>query len=128
MYAQSPIPPTLPDHRNIGRRTHRGGLILGLGIVSLGAWFVGIFAAFLMPCCGTIGLVSLGLAIPAWIMANTDLAAMAAGTMDPSGRDTTQAGKVCAIIAAILQTVSLLIVVLLILAVFGVAAASGGLP
>jgi hypothetical protein len=38
-------------------------------------------------------------------MANKDLKEMAAGTMDPTGRGTTQAGKICGIISVILGIV-----------------------
>jgi hypothetical protein len=52
---------------------------------------------------GILGIIMCGpLAIAAWVMGNGDLKAMDAGTMDPSGRSTTNAGKVCGIIGTIL--------------------------
>jgi hypothetical protein len=38
-------------------------------------------------------------------MANKDLKEMAAGRMDPTGRGTTQAGKICGIISVVLAIV-----------------------
>jgi len=65
-------------------KPHRGTLILVLGIVSI---FV----------CGII------LGPIAWVMGNNDLREMSAGTMDPSGRDMTNAGKICGMIALFLN-------------------------
>ena len=61
-------------------KPHRGTLILVLGILSLVA-------------CGPLG-------IAAWIMGNGDLKEMDAGAMDPSGRSTTNAGRICGIISS----------------------------
>lgn len=66
-------------------KPHRGTLILVLGILSI-------------VCCFICGII-------AWVMANKDLKEMAAGTMDPTGRGTTQAGKICGIISVILAIV-----------------------
>lgn len=63
-------------------KSHRGTLILVLGILSL-------------VCCGPLG-------IAAWLMGNTDLKEMAAGTMDPTGQGMTNAGKICGIIGTVL--------------------------
>jgi len=63
-------------------KPHRGTLILVLGILSL-------------VCCGPLG-------IAAWLMGNTDLKEMAAGTMDPTGQGMTNAGKICGIIGTVL--------------------------
>ena len=76
-------------------KPHRGTLILVLGILSL------VVCAFL--------------GIPAWIMGNNDLAAMNAGQMDPAGRSTTNAGRICGMIGTILLILSVLVVI----AVFG---------
>jgi hypothetical protein len=67
-----------------GRRPgqpHRGGTILTLGLL-------GLF------CCGFLG-------IAAWVMGNEDLQKMNRGIMDPSGRGTTQAGRIIGIIAIV---------------------------
>lgn len=61
---------------------HRGGAILALGILGIVLCFI----------CGII----------AWVMGNNDLGEMAAGTMDPSGRGLTQAGKICGMVGVIL--------------------------
>ena len=81
-------------------KPHRGTLILVLGI---------------------LGLVICGpLAIAAWVMGAGDLKEMDAGTMDPSGRGTTQAGKICGIIGTILLILG--IVIFGIMFTFGLAA------
>ena len=63
---------------------------------------------------GILGLVICGpLGIAAWIMGNGDLKEMDAGTMDPSGRGTTQAGKICGMIATILMAIGLVVGILI---------------
>lgn len=74
-------------------KPHRGTVILVLGILSL-------------VICGPLGIF-------AWIMGQGDLKQMDAGTMDPEGRGTTQAGKICGMIATILMAVGLCVGVLL---------------
>ena len=71
-------------------KPHRGTLILVLGILSL-------------VVCQPIG-------IAAWVMGANDLKEMDAGTMDPSGRGTTQAGKICGMIGCILMIITVVIV------------------
>jgi hypothetical protein len=83
-------------------KAHRGTLVLILGILSL-------------ICCGLLG-------IPAWIMGNADLKEMSAGTMDPSGQGTTNAGKICGIIGTILGALQLLGLALYILVLLGMIA------
>jgi hypothetical protein len=63
---------------------HRGTAILVMGVLSL---FV-----FPLP----FGLI-------AWIWANEDLRKMRDGLMDPEGRGTTQAGKICGMISTLLS-------------------------
>jgi hypothetical protein len=70
-------------------KPHRGTLILILGIASL-------------VCCGLAG-------IAAWIMGNADLKEMDAGTMDPSGRGNTNAGRICGMIGTSLMVIGLVI-------------------
>ena len=87
-------------------KPHRGTLILVLGILGL-------------VVCGPLG-------IAAWIMGNTDLREIDAGTMDPEGRGTTQAGRICGMIACALMALGLVIgVIFFLLAVVGAAAGAG---
>jgi hypothetical protein len=74
---------------------------------------------FLM--CGIFGIV-------AWVMGSGDLKEMDAGTMDPSGRGLTNAGKICGMIATILMIISLVAVILFftVFGLAGVAAAGAG--
>jgi hypothetical protein len=73
-------------------KPHRGTLILVFGILSLAV-------------CAPLG-------IAAWIMGSGDLKEMDAGTMDPSGRGNTQAGKICGIIGTILLIIGVIIMAL----------------
>ena len=70
-------------------KPHRGTLILVLGILGL-------------VICAPLG-------IAAWIMGSGDLKQMDAGTMDPSGRGNTQAGKICGIIGTILMIIGVIV-------------------
>ena len=83
-------------------RQHRGVQILVFGILSL-------------VVCQIFG-------IAAWIMANADLQEMAAGRMDPAGRDMTQAGRICGIVGT-----ALLIIPLVVMIFFGLAMVLGSL-
>ncbi|HTY87814.1 MAG TPA: hypothetical protein VMB80_10145 [Candidatus Acidoferrum sp.] len=81
-------------------KPHRGTLILVLGILGL-------------VVCGPLG-------IAAWIMGSGDLKQMDAGTMDPAGRGTTQAGKICGIVATVLLVLGVIVAAAVFM--FGVAA------
>jgi hypothetical protein len=72
---------------------HRGTMILVFGILGL--------------------VVCMPLGIVAWVMGSGDLKAMDAGTMDPEGRGTTQAGMVLGIIATLLAVLSFVLGILL---------------
>jgi hypothetical protein len=74
-------------------------LILGLGIVGL-------------LCCGPLGIV-------AYIFGKNDLAEMDAGVMDPSGRGTTNVGRILGIVAIVFLVIQLIYIV--------IAVATGGL-
>jgi len=74
-------------------KPHRGTLILIFGILSL-------------VICAPLG-------IAAWVMGSGDMKEMDAGTMDPSGRGTTQAGKICGMIGTILMIIGVVIFILL---------------
>ena len=50
--------------------------------------------------------------IAAWVMGNTDLREMAEGRMDPSGRDITQAGRICGIVGTVLVLIPMVLVIL----------------
>ena len=74
---------------------HRGATILTLGVLSL-------------VVCPLLG-------IAAWSMGNDDLQRMKSGTMDASGRDLTNAGRICGIIATGLCAVQLIVICLFLL-------------
>ena len=77
-----------PESQTTALKPHRGTVVLVLGILGL-------------VCCVICGIV-------AWVMGNTDLAEMDAGTMDDSGRDLTKAGKICGIISVCLLVLGLI--------------------
>ena len=74
-----------------GLRPHRATLILVLGILGL---------VLCMP-----------LGIAAWVMGNSDLAAMNRGEVDPTGRGMTEAGRVVGIVSVVLVAIGVLIAV-----------------
>jgi hypothetical protein len=73
-------------------RPHRGVHILVFGILSL-------------VVCQFFG-------IAAWVMANADLQEMAAGRMDPSGRDITQVGRICGMVGTALLIIPIVVMIL----------------
>jgi hypothetical protein len=86
---------------------HRGGLVLALGILGIVACFI----------CGIV----------AWVMGNGDLKAMDNGTMDPSGRSITNAGRICGIIGTCIACAGLLVYCGIgALAMMGMAAGAAG--
>jgi hypothetical protein len=77
---------------------HRGGLILTLGVIGLGAGLL----------CGPLGVP---FAIAAWVMGQADLPKMDAHILDPRGRRQTNAGRVCGIVGTFLGIVRTLLFV-----------------
>jgi len=88
-YDDEPRPSRRRRRRSAHYEPHRGTTILVLGILSL------VICAFLGPF--------------AWIMGNGDLQKIRAGTMDPEGEGTTQAGRICGMISTILMIAGCLI-------------------
>lgn len=82
-----------------GMAAHRGNLVLGLAIAGI-------------LCCGPLSIV-------AYIFGRQDIAAMDAGRMDPTGRSTTNVGRVLGLIGIILLGVQLVFLL--------ISLASGGL-
>jgi hypothetical protein len=96
-------------------KPHRGAVVLTLGIVGL---------VFTGACGFIVGII-------AWVMGNADLKEMDRGTMDPTGRGLTQAGRICGIISTILGIALfalglLWLVLMLVIGVGGAAAAAAG--
>ena len=91
---QPPTAPTVaqPPAQG-GLKAHRGGVVLTLGILGIVICFI----------CGII----------AWVMGKNDLREIDAGTMDPTGRGLTNAGKICGMISVILACAGLAIWLLL---------------
>ena len=75
-----PTPPPQADLKHY--EPHRGVLILTFGILGV-------------ACCFPFG-------IAAWVMGNNDIKQIEAGTMDPTGKGMTNAGKICGIIGTVL--------------------------
>ena len=76
----SPTPPPQADVKHYS--PHRGALILTFGILGV-------------ACCFPFG-------IAAWVMGNNDMQQIEDGTMDPTGKGITNAGKICGIIGTVL--------------------------
>lgn len=85
-------------------KPHRGTLILVLGILGI--------------------ILCQPLGIAAWIMGNGDLKEIAAGTMDPAGKDLTNIGRILGIIATVFLIIGLVLAVLMIVGGLGAAAVS----
>ena len=63
---------------------------------------------------GILGLVFCQLfGVAAWVMGNQDLREMDAGWMDSSGRDLTNAGRICGMIATALLIIPAIFIVLM---------------
>ena len=80
-------------------RPHRGGTILALGIIGL-------------VVCPLLG-------IAAWFMGDDDLQQMKNGTMDSSGRDITNAGRICGIVATCLFALQVVVMLFMIVVMLG---------
>ena len=85
-------------------KPHRGTLILVLGILGL--------------------VVCAPLAIVAWVMGSGDLKQIDAGTMDPAGRGTTQAGKICGIVGTVLLILGIVVAAIFMMLGMGAAIAA----
>jgi len=85
-------------------KPHRATLVLVFGVLSL--------------------IICAPLGIAAWIMGNADLKEMAAGTMDPSGKDMTKIGRILGMIGTILLILGV-IGSILVLVLGGLGAAAG---
>jgi len=73
-------------------KPHRGTLVLVLGILSL-------------IICQPLGIV-------AWVLGSSDLKGIAAGTIDPSGKDLTNIGRILGIIATVLLILGIIFAIL----------------
>lgn len=73
-------------------KPHRGAVILVFGILGL-------------VLCQLLG-------VAAWVMGNQDLQEMDAGVMDSTGRDLTNAGRICGMIATALLIIPLIVFIL----------------
>jgi predicted Zn finger-like uncharacterized protein len=80
---------------------HRGGMILTFGIISAAS-------IMLAMCYGLTTPFGIGFGIAAWVMGSRDLKKIRAGSMDPDGEGSTQAGWICGIIGVCLNTLALL--------------------
>jgi hypothetical protein len=100
------------DRRRLRRRRdllpHRGSTVLTLGVLAL-----------VIPC------LSIILGPIAWIMGNQDLMEIHAGRMDPEGESSTNAGRICGIIATVLGILAFLFLCLILVAI-GMEAGQGG--
>ena len=76
---------------------------------------------------GILGIVACPLFAPvAWIMGKNDLEQIRAGSMDPDGESTTNAGKILGLIGTILMVLGLLFAVVVMGLGFGIAVSEHG--
>ena len=78
------------------KKPHRGAVILVFGILGL--------------------LVCQLLGVAAWVMGNQDLQEMDAGVMDSTGRDLTNAGRICGMVATALLIIPLIVFAFVVMA------------
>jgi hypothetical protein len=93
-----PSRPGRRPHRSSDESTHRGIMVLTLGILSM-----------VLACCPLAGWALGGIAIG---RANEDLREMERGEMDRAGKGLTQAGKICGIFGVVAATLAFLFHVL----------------
>ncbi len=93
-------------------KRHRGGGILALGIVGI------VLCCFFY--CSPIGLI---LGVIACVMGSRDLPLIRTGRMDPSGAGTTQAGRICGIVAICLGALFSLVLVIMVVVFIGAVSA-----
>ncbi len=98
-----------PYRQSPGLEPNRGALVLTLGILGIVASLVGGL------CCLPSGILALGFAVPAILMARADMKKYAAGTMDPTGYSATQAGFICGIIGVVVAALEALGIILLLI-------------
>ncbi len=95
--SESPPPqkaPEVPPQQAYAKyEEHRGTMILVFGILGI-------------ACCFPFG-------IAAWVMGNADMQKINAGIMDPEGKGTTNAGKICGIISVALASLGIILQIIL---------------
>lgn len=111
------LPQGVDPAHSFGYARHRAGAIGAIGITGYLLLPVGLG-------CGLFGIASLVLGISAWVMGNRDLAQMATGEMDPSGRKSTARGRTAGIVLTVLSILDILAFLVLLVALI----ASGKLP
>lgn len=126
-----------PSRRRSRRRSrrgdydsHRGGMVMAFGIISVVAIFVTAGAFFAVgPFAGLGDILGLIFGIMAWVMGSRDMKEINARRMDPEGRGMTQAGYIMGVIGSILHGLAILCsCVLFIIGLAFVAAVLQGKP
>ncbi len=107
MMAPPPLNPPIMPGAILG--AHHGGSILTLGIVSIVCGVIGAF------CCALLPLAGIGCGIAAILWGNSDLRAMDANLMDPSGRSSVSSGRVCGIVGIVISSLGMLFMVAMII-------------
>lgn len=107
-------------------RPHRGGMILTFGILSLVGGLGALASTPFCICCdvlnallmGPAALIGLGFGIPGWLIGNSDLKAMFAGTTNRSGQGSAKTGRGLSIAGVALSVVSLVLGLIVIILKF----------
>jgi len=116
-YAASANAGPPPGGPKFGQNSHRGGLVLGLGIGAL-ACSVAAFVPFC--CCAPLSLLLAGVGAVmggiAGFLGLVDIKAIDAGTMDMEGRGMTMAGLIMGWIGCVLSVILIILLVVIFVA------------
>ena len=102
---------------------HRGQTVITFGILS---FTLPLLSLASICCCPFIplilGVAGLGLAIPAWLMGQADLAKIRAGQMDPAGYQLTQTGMIMGMVGCGVSALAVIVGMVFVLAIIADAA------
>jgi hypothetical protein len=92
------------------QQPHRGPILLVLGITGLAFSALGALSCAVHPLALFL-VVGLALSALAWLLGSVDMARIRTGSMEPSGRATTQAARTCGIVGTALCSLFLCVAV-----------------
>src|SRR5262249_46621937 len=91
-------------------RPHQGGLILALGISSIGSSLLGLLGGCpLLYFMLVFALAGMGIGLPVWFKGSSDLRKMKTNLVDPAGQGQTQTGRILGLVGGIIGGIGLMI-------------------